>query len=134
MNFYDTNGRLHKMEIRASKYPLKGDGEGRGKYQTQVGKLIQSMFPMYNVLEEFPCAGEGLYLDFYIPLKGIAIEVHGDQHFKFNKFFHEDKNAFMRQKANDARKLKWCEINDIALVTIRWGTPEEEVVKILSCL
>lgn len=130
--FFDTKGREHKIEIRPSKYPRRELGDGRGKYQSQVGEVLQRIHPLYHVLEEFPCVGEGLHLDFFIPQKKLAVEVQGSQHYKFNRFFHADKNAFARQKANDSRKSRWCQLNDIQLVVINWGTPMELVEEMLT--
>jgi hypothetical protein len=120
------------MEVRPSKFPRKEIGEGRGKYQSEVGEVLQSLHPLHHVLEEFPCVGDGLYLDFFVPQKMLAIEVQGTQHHKFNKFFHADKNAFARQQANDSRKSRWCQLNDIQLVVINWGTPLKEVREMLT--
>ena len=132
MKFYDTSGREHKMDVRPSKWPKKEVGEGRGKYQSQVGDVLEDVFPGHHILEEFPCVGERLFLDFYLPTKNLAIEVQGTQHHKFNPFFHKDKTAFATQQANDRRKEKWCEVNDIRLVKIDWGASIENIIKALG--
>lgn len=132
MKFVDTKGREHSIDIRPSRWPRKEIGEGRGKYQSLVGEIINELFPGYHILEEFPCVGEGLHLDFFVPKRRLAVEVHGSQHFQFNSFFHSDKAAFARQQANDRRKRTWCELNDIRLVEIRWGESEENVRKALA--
>jgi hypothetical protein len=132
MKFYDTRGRQHRIDVRPSKWPRKEIGSGRGKFQSQVGEILQDLFAGYYVLEEFPCLGDGLYLDFFIPAKGLAVEVQGAQHHKFNPFFHKDKAAFVRQVENDKRKAQWCEINEIRLVKINWGESEENIKKALA--
>ncbi len=132
MNFYDTQGREHKVDLRPSKWPRKEIGEGRGKFQSEVGEIIAEMFPGYYVLEEFPCFGDNLHLDFFLFAKRLAVEVQGSQHHKFNPFFHKDKAAFVRQKSNDKRKALWCEINKIRLVKIDWGESEENIRKALA--
>lgn len=132
MKFYDTNGREHKIDIRPSKWPKKEVGEGRGKFQSEVGEILEEVFPSHYILEEFPCVGERLFLDFFIPSKGLAVEVQGAQHHKFNPFFHKDKKAFATQQANDRRKQKWCEANEIRLVKINWGEKRENIIKALG--
>jgi len=132
MQFFDTQGREHKMEVRPSKFPRREIGEGRGKYQSKVGDVVHSLFPLYHILEEFPCVGEGLHLDFFLPQKRLAIEVQGSQHYQFNAFFHADKNAFLRQGTNDKRKAEWCKLNDIKLVVIDWGATEDVVREALG--
>ncbi|CAI2201051.1 14349_t:CDS:1, partial [Funneliformis geosporum] len=47
---------------------------------------------------------------------GFAIEVQGEQHEKFNKFFHRgDPNNFIKQQERDQLKKELCEENWIAL-------------------
>lgn len=128
MKFIDTKGREHGVDIRPSRWPKKASGEGRGKYQSEVGSILEEAFPGCHILEEFPCKGEGLFLDFFIPRKRIAVEVQGDQHYKFNKFFHEDKKAFAQQRMRDARKARWCEINKIKLVIVKYKSNREKVL------
>ncbi|TFH25856.1 hypothetical protein E4G67_00300 [Candidatus Bathyarchaeota archaeon] len=132
MKFYDTNGHEHKIDVRPSRWPKKDIGEGRGKFQSEVGDILAETFPGHYVLEEFPCLGERLFLDFYVPSKKIAVEVQGTQHHKFNPFFHKDKKAFATQQANDRRKEQWCNINDITLIKINWGASKENVLKALG--
>lgn len=132
MKFFDTSGREHKIDLRPSKYPRKEIGEGRGKFQSEVGEILSEIYPLHHIFEEFSCPGERLFLDFFLPTKKLAIEVQGTQHEKFNAFFHEDKNAFARQQANDKRKERWCELNGIQLVKIKWGEKRENIIKALG--
>lgn len=132
MKFLDTKGREHSIDIRPSRWPRKPIGEGRGKFQSQVGEILAELFAGYHILEEFPCVGEGLFMDFFLPHKRLAIEVQGAQHHTFNAFFHRDKAAFARQQANDKRKALWCEINKIHLVKVDWGDSEENIRKALA--
>jgi hypothetical protein len=127
VKFLDTKGREHKIDIRPSRWQKKEMGEGRGKFQSQVGDILEEVFPDDFVLEEFPCAGEGLHLDFFLPRRKLAVEVQGEQHYKFNAFFHKSKADFVAQKNRDKRKENWCEINSIRLVKIRWGEKEENI-------
>lgn len=132
MKFFDTKGREHKVDIRPSKWAKKEVGEGRGLFQSKVGEILEDGFPADVILEEFPCKGEGLFLDFFLPRSRLAVEVQGAQHFKFNPFFHKDKASFLRQQKRDNRKAKWCEINDIRLVKIIWGEKEEKIKILLG--
>lgn len=130
MKFFDTSGREHKIDLRPSKWSRKE--EGRGKFQTEVGNLLAELYPLHHIFEEFPCPGERLFLDFFIPTKRLAIEVQGSQHNNFNPFFHEDKSAFARQQANDKRKEDWCKLNNIVLLKINWGEKRENIIKALG--
>jgi len=58
-------------------------------------------------------------LDFYNANKKLAIEVDGNQHYKFNKFFHSNsRQNFLSQLQRDEKKEYFCEINQIRLVRI----------------
>jgi len=59
---------------------------------------------------------QGLELDIPYYDYGFAIEVQGEQHEKFNKFFHRgDPNNFIKQQERDQLKKELCEENQIAL-------------------
>lgn len=128
MKFTDTRGREHSVDIRPSKWKRKEVGEGRGLYQSFVGEILAREFPGDAVLEEFTLPGEGLFLDFFLPLTRLGVEVHGSQHYSYNKYFHRDKSALIEQKKRDSRKSQWCEINNIRLVVIDYDEPENVIL------
>jgi len=131
VKFKDTSGREHKIQITPSRWKRKGI-DGRGKYQSEVGQWLAEFFPGDFILEEFPCKGDGLFLDFFLPRNKIAVEVQGAQHIKFNPFFHRDKAAFQDQQRRDVTKHRWCEINTIRLVIIPYGWNKEKVAAALD--
>ncbi|GBB89271.1 hypothetical protein RclHR1_15970005 [Rhizophagus clarus] len=58
----------------------------------------------------------GLELDIPYYHYGFAIEVQGEQHEKYIKFFHrDDPNNFIRQQERDQLKKELCEENQIVL-------------------
>ena len=59
--------------------------------------------------------------DLFIPNRSLLIEVHGEQHYKFNKFFYKDKLSFYRAKARDSEKKEWCSLNDITLIEFNYN-------------
>jgi len=131
MKFFDTRGREHSVDIRPSRWERRVYGEGRGKFQSKVGNILSELYPGDVICEEFPCSGEGLHLDFFVPRKKVAIEVQGRQHHQFVEFFHGDKSGFKKQQQRDARKDEWCELNRIRLVKIDTGTKEENIIKLI---
>lgn len=131
MKFVDTKGKEHSIDIRPSRWVRKNIGEGRGKFQTMVGDILSEIYPGDVICEEFPCVGDNLSLDFFIPRKKIAVEVQGRQHYKFIEFFHGDKAGFQRQKRRDVRKESWCEINNIRLVKIDTKEKKENIINIV---
>ena len=58
-------------------------------------------------------------LDFYNASRKIAVEVDGNQHYKFNKFFHSNsRQKFLAQLQRDDKKEYFCEINNIKLARV----------------
>ena len=83
-------------------------------------RVVKELFPHHNISNEFPIkiGNNTLYLDIYIKELKIAVETDGEQHQKFNKFFHGDAAGFARAKRNDAMKEEFCKNNNIALVRL----------------
>jgi len=129
MKFIDTKGREHKMDIRPSRWKVKEEFTGRGIFQTKVGTILEELYPGDILLEEFPCCGEGLFLDFFLPRRLLAVEVQGRQHREFVAFFHKTNADFKAQQKRDSVKQEWCERNNIRLVKIDTGTNEDKIRK-----
>jgi hypothetical protein len=92
-------------------------------------KLLNELFPTLQILEEVSVPvrkSETLYLDFYLPLKKICIEVHGEQHYKFVQFYHSTILGFVKAKKRDADKKEWCEINSIQYIDLPFNETEDQ--------
>ena len=90
--------------------------------------LLDKLFPYDRILEEVSLVGSKterrkstLRADLFIPNRNLLIEVHGEQHYKFNKFFYKDKLSFYRAKARDSEKKEWCNLNDITLIEFNYN-------------
>ena len=119
------NGREYNLDLK--KY-IRNHRSKRSRYHVLAREIISEVFNGYNILEEVKLPGSRdpakksvLYLDFFIPNIKIGVEVHGEQHHKFNKFFYKNKLQFYRAKARDAEKREWCEINDITLIEFNYN-------------
>ena len=69
-----------------------------------------------QILEEitiYPRKGEVMYLDFYVPLLKKCVEVHGEQHYKFIPFYHNNILSFIKAQKRDRDKKEWCNLNGI---------------------
>jgi len=117
MHVYDLNGRIHFLNL--SKYLLKpNDERPRSSLHLKARALLHLYFSMYLIAEEVPIPGENLYIDFYICNKNLAIEIHGEQHYKFNSYFFNDKIAYYKSQNRDLRKEWWCKKNGISLIVL----------------
>lgn len=112
---------------------FNNDTRKRSKYHIRARNLLKEIYNSYRILEEVKLPGSTelyrksvLYLDFYIPSIKLAIEVHGQQHYEYSPFFHKSQADFLKSKARDEDKIRWCEINDIRIVTLKYSESENE--------
>ena len=103
----------------SSKYLIDWDKKCRSKIQKKVKDLLYRHWISDIVFEELPVLGTRMTIDFYNANKKLAIEVDGNQHYKYNKFFHSNsRQNFLSQLQRDEKKEYFCEINQIRLVRI----------------
>lgn len=110
-------------------YIAKGRAGNKSSLHLQARQLISNMFPTLQVLEEVPITirkSETLYLDFYLPLKKLCIETHGEQHYNFVPFYHSNKFNFLKAQKRDREKQEWCEINGIKYIALPYSETVEE--------
>lgn len=128
MRFFSLAGREYNVDIRPSKWPRRTRDKCKSYRQWQVGEIIAELWPHHLVLEEFSVPGEGMFLDFFMPRKRYVIEVNGEQHYKYNEFFHGTREAFLAQKERDRRKELWCATNMLWICYIRPKDSEEQII------
>jgi len=135
MIFLSTGGRSTKLK-NSTKYLIKWDKKCRSKIQKRVKDLLRQYWVADIVFEEIPVVGTRLTIDFYNANKKIALEVDGNQHYKFNKFFHgNSRQNFLSQLQRDEKKEYFCDINNIKLVRILESDKlDEELLKKLELI
>lgn len=86
---------------------------------------LRDLFPRSIILEEVSLPGTRtvtrysiLYADFFIPDRLLVVEVHGEQHYTYNDFYHKNKREFYKAKARDRDKIEWCQINNIDIAVL----------------
>lgn len=62
-----------------------------------------------------------LYFDFYVPEIFTFFECQGEQHFKFVKHFHGDRQGFIRSKFRDNDKIVYVQQEDKYLVFLNYN-------------
>ena len=118
MIFLCTNGREKKIR-NSVKYLVDWDADCKSGIQKDVKNVLFNHWFADVVFEEFPVAGTRLTFDFFNASKNIAIEVDGNQHYKYNKFFHSNsRQNFLAQLKRDEKKEYFCELNKIKLIRI----------------
>lgn len=106
----------------------KGKITNKSSYHLRARALIAEAYPTLQILEEVPIQlrkNETLYLDFYLPLKKICIEVHGEQHYKFIPFYHQNILNFLKAQKRDREKQEWCENNGIKYIALSYNKEDE---------
>jgi hypothetical protein len=127
MKVIDLNG--HHSTWSLTGCSAKAKLEHKSSYHLKARNLIKEIFPTLQILEEVPInirRSETLYLDFYLPLKKMCIEVHGEQHYNFVKFYHATKLDFLKAQKRDKEKQEWCSINGINYSALKYDESIEE--------
>lgn len=98
----------------------------RSKPHEKVKELLESIFPYDRIIEEVSLPGtkhqhrkSTLRADFFLPNRNLIVEIHGEQHYTFNRFFFKNKLEFFRAQARDRDKKEWCRLNDITLIELK---------------
>lgn len=101
-----------------SRYLIDWDGSSLSKFQFEVKQFFKPYWIGCQVYEEFPVLGTRYKIDIYNSNYKLAIEVDGEQHYKFNKHFHGNRANFLASIYRDEKKFIFCEINEIRVVQI----------------
>jgi very-short-patch-repair endonuclease len=117
----DLDGNNHNWLLTGNM--AKGKVANKSSYHLNARNLITQSYPTLQILEEVPIQlrkNEVLYLDFYLPLKKICFEVHGEQHYKFIPFYHSNMLNFLKAQKRDREKQEWCELNGINYISLAY--------------
>lgn len=110
-------------------------------FSKKISKLLEESFPNYRVRTEKYVMYQNteLFFDFFIPELRLFIEVQGQQHYSFNKFFHKDRREFDKQLVRDKLKTAWVAENNYKLMSLKYSeveaiTAKEFKAKVLELL
>jgi very-short-patch-repair endonuclease len=118
MQVKDLDGNLHTWNLTGRMAYAKFN---KSELHLRARMLLNETYPTLQVLEEVPMTlkkGVTLYMDFYLPLKKMCVEVHGEQHYKFVQFYHQNMVNFVKAQKRDREKEEWCEINGIRYIAL----------------
>lgn len=107
----------------------KNSTHNKSGLHLKTRKLLSKIYGTLDILEEVRVSvrsQQNLLFDFFIPLLNMAIEVHGEQHFKYNSYFHKTRWNFVKQRDNDNAKRQWCEKNNITLIELLYDETIDE--------
>ena len=118
--------------LQASDYTVYADDSKRkSDLHLRARKILKRFFPCDKILEEVTLRGASrsggvLYADFLLPAQSVLIEVHGEQHYLYNRFFYADKLSFLKAKMRDNDKIEWCNINNLSYIELPFGETDEQ--------
>lgn len=113
----------------------RGSRGNKSELHLRARKIIHALYPTFQILEEVKIPlrkTENLFLDFYLPLNRKCIEVHGEQHYKFVPYYHQNMMGFMKHKKRDQEKIEWCEINNIQLIVLPFDKTDTQWENIIN--
>jgi hypothetical protein len=133
MQIKDLDGLIHNWQLTGNM--ARGKINNRSSFHLKARELITDHFPTLQILEEVPIQlrrSETLYLDFYLPLKKLCVEVHGEQHYKFVSFYHNNMLSFLKSQKRDREKEEWCDINNIKYIVLPHYEDETQWIERLN--
>lgn len=121
--------REHKWSFKSSSL----DDKSRSGLHLRARQLLKEIFPFDPMHEDVTLPGSNtprrkslLYADFFLPKRGLIIEVNGEQHTNHIKFFHKTKHEFLKAQLRDREKKNWCDLNGFTLVQLEYDQTIEE--------
>lgn len=97
---------MHKLNISYGEY--------------LIHKLLTSLDIGYQEEKSFPELRykSTLFYDFFVEKLNLVIEFHGEQHYKFNKHWHNDESGFLESLKKDKVKDEFLRNNGVSLLVI----------------
>lgn len=99
-----------------SKISSKGETKCREILERITGEKFDNVRPSWLVN---PVTGQSLELDCYNEKLKLAVEYNGIQHYKFNKYMHQNsRDKFQNQQYRDLIKKDLCQKNNVHLIVV----------------
>ena len=117
MRLYNIYGKLVNKNV--VKYKVDWDKPCRSKIQFNVKSFFKDYWSGHICYEEFPVFGSRLKVDLINFTRKIAVEVQGEQHNEFNKFFHNNsRDKYLESIQRDMKKIQWLEMNEFKVLEV----------------
>ena len=108
------DGKSHKLKLQKSDI----EDNNRSSFHLKTRTLLKEIYPSDVILEEINIPATKLHIDFFIPLRKLVVEVHGLQHYYYNKFFHKSVGDFHAGRHRDSLKREFCVLNNFTFVEL----------------
>ncbi len=124
MKFKGLDNREYTID--ANRYKSQSDDLNKSSLHLRTRDLLKTVYPYDMLLEELPLPSTRLFADFFVPMKRVMVEVQGEQHYRFNPFFHKDATTFADSLSRDKLKAQWCLVNNIVLIELPYNESDDE--------
>lgn len=121
------------LDNKSYNFKPKSNPKQSSSLHVKAVNLLRDMFKYDAILEEVILPGtkvngrnKNLIADIYVPNYMLFVEVHGQQHYVFNKHFYANKFEFIKAKARDRDKEEWCKLNKFLYLELPYNESESE--------
>lgn len=92
------------------------------KLANKIESILKQALPTHRYVKEHYVLYQNtkLFFDFFLPELKLFIEVQGQQHYSFNKFYHRNKVNFNDQVYRDTLKTQYIEENEYKLLVLSY--------------
>lgn len=128
MKIQDLDGNIHKWKIEGS-IVRSNDQRPRSQLHLTARSLIKEIYPTLQICEEVAAQikrDQKVFLDFYINTIKTVVEVHGQQHYKFNSLYHTSAQDFLNQKKRDQDLQDWCVLNNLNYIELPFNEDKDK--------
>jgi len=128
MKIQDLDGNIHKWKIEGS-IVRSNDQRPRSQLHLTARSLIKEIYPTLQICEEVSAQikrDRKVFLDFYINTIKTVVEVHGQQHYKFNSLYHTSAQDFLNQKKRDQDLQDWCVLNNLNYIELPFNEDKDK--------
>ena len=128
MKIQDLDGNIHKWKIEGS-VVRSNDQRPRSQLHLTARSLIKEIYPTLQICEEVSAQikrDRKVFLDFYINTIKTVVEVHGQQHYKFNSLYHTSAQDFLNQKKRDQDLQDWCVLNNLNYIELPFNEGKDK--------
>jgi hypothetical protein len=128
MQVVDLDGNISSWHITGN--TSKANNINKSSLHLLARDILKKIYPTMPILEEVTVnikRSEFVYLDFYIPMIKTCLEIHGEQHYKFVPFYHNNMMSFLKAQKRDRDKKQWCELNNINYIELPYDKTEQWV-------
>jgi len=128
MKIQDLDGNIHKWKIEGSVVRFN-DQRPRSQLHLTARSLIKEIYPTLQICEEVSVQikrDRKVFLDFYINTIKTVVEVHGQQHYKFNSLYHTSAQDFLNQKKRDQDLQDWCVLNNLNYIELPFNEDKDQ--------